>query len=404
MRALYTPAGYHLHAPLPHNTEPQAGLLPATVGAPAWLHGMQHPRDCRKSKFVVAFGWNGGVGAAVHVVSYHMGLANAIGRVLVFGVNTTQEFWDPVTCGPGVPRWDGWSCHFRPISSCTFDHAMADRDTIVLKEMEAPKGVGMDAMWWDPAQIPPPLRALYDKARPGGLHDEALYWYRGQAAAYLMRFNDEAVADLAALRHRARNEAARYFPSDPTKHPPASVAVAAADAHAPHLPRGTLSVHVRHGDKHQEMTLRPWSAYWSAAQALLLAQPFSLHPRMFVSTEDPSIFTELQEGVGKSVAEAPALGGVGWSAVWTDLPRNGDGGAMELELLMKARHPPGHVIRLHLLQLLMALEADAWVGTRSSNWCRLIEELRCVWVPKCLQPVVDLTVGIAGDEGPRFGF
>jgi hypothetical protein len=37
----------------------------------------------------------------------------------------------------------------------------------------------------------------------------------------------------------------------------------------------------------------------------------------------------------------------------------------------------------HLLQLLMALEADAWVGTRGSNWNRLIDELRCVWVVKC---------------------
>ena len=37
----------------------------------------------------------------------------------------------------------------------------------------------------------------------------------------------------------------------------------------------------------------------------------------------------------------------------------------------------------HLLQLLMALEADAWVGTRGSNWNRLIDELRCVWVDKC---------------------
>jgi hypothetical protein len=44
----------------------------------------------------------------------------------------------------------------------------------------------------------------------------------------------------------------------------------------------------------------------------------------------------------------------------------------------------------HLLQLLMALEADAWVGTRGSNWNRLIDELRCVWVDKCQGAYVEV--------------
>jgi len=31
-----------------------------------------------------------------------------------------------------------------------------------------------------------------------------------------------------------------------------------------------------------------------------------------------------------------------------------------------------------LYQLYMALEADVWIGTRKSNWNRLIDEMRCV--------------------------
>ena len=30
-----------------------------------------------------------------------------------------------------------------------------------------------------------------------------------------------------------------------------------------------------------------------------------------------------------------------------------------------------------LYQLYMALEADVWIGTRNSNWNRLIDEMRC---------------------------
>jgi hypothetical protein len=47
----------------------------------------------------------------------------------------------------------------------------------------------------------------------------------------------------------------------------------------------------------------------------------------------------------------------------------------------------------HLLQLTLALEADAWISTRGSNWSRLIDELRCVWVDKCQHPYVEV-----GDE------
>lgn len=51
----------------------------------------------------------------------------------------------------------------------------------------------------------------------------------------------------------------------------------------------------------------------------------------------------------------------------------------------------------HLLQLLMALEADAWVGTRGSNWNRLIDELRCVWVNKCAHVYVEVGDVRGGD-------
>lgn len=42
-----------------------------------------------------------------------------------------------------------------------------------------------------------------------------------------------------------------------------------------------------------------------------------------------------------------------------------------------------HMTHQWLLHLWMALECDAWVSTRGSNWNRLIDELRCVLVGKC---------------------
>ena len=43
-----------------------------------------------------------------------------------------------------------------------------------------------------------------------------------------------------------------------------------------------------------------------------------------------------------------------------------------------------------LLQLYMALKCDVFVGTRGSNWNRLIDELRCIFVDKCQQPFLEV--------------
>ena len=41
----------------------------------------------------------------------------------------------------------------------------------------------------------------------------------------------------------------------------------------------------------------------------------------------------------------------------------------------------------------------ALVGTRNSNWNRLIDELRCVWVDKCHHPYVEVGDEPAGSYG-----
>jgi hypothetical protein len=76
----------------------------------------------------------------------------------------------------------------------------------------------------------------------------------------------------------------------------------------------------------------------------------------FISTEDPAtIAAALQERRG-------------WAMMWYDVPRSSsltsNPGMQELSL------PRSLQTLIPLLQLLMALECDAWVGTRGSNWNR----------------------------------
>jgi hypothetical protein len=204
-------------------------------------------------------------------------------------------------------------------------------------------------------------------------------------------------------------------------------ATAAAEGPPFPFPSGTVSMHVRHGDKGVEMTLVPTINYWRAAEALVFDNPIALARRgAFISTEDGGAVEESRglvtggggggggggSGTGGSAGEELVVG-PGWRLWWFDVPRNNIDGRTQIEQFTKsggnggggaggaggALTPP-QLSRIWFLQLLMALECDAWVGTRGSNWNRLIDELRCVWVPKCMQPYVE--VGEREERGRRW--
>ena len=53
-------------------------------------------------------------------------------------------------------------------------------------------------------------------------------------------------------------------------------------------------------------------------------------------------------------------------------------------------------ILIGFMNLELALEADAWVCTLSSNWCRLIDELRMTIGRKASHPYLSLSKGHEG--------
>ena len=123
------------------------------------------------------------------------------------------------------------------------------------------------------------------------------------------------------------------------------------------------------------MTLVPDAAYFDAAEALVVNNPFRFTRAAFISSEDPGTVAAAQRERR------------GWAMTWFNVPRINSNG---LDQIARLALPKGLLTHVWFLQLLMALECDAWVGTRGSNWNRLIDELRCVWVPKCMQPYVEV--------------
>ncbi len=84
-------------------------------------------------------------------------------------------------------------------------------------------------------------------------------------------------------------------------------------------------------------------------------------PSIFLSTEDPATV--------KIFMRQPQ-----WDVSFTNVPRKPD--ANRSTLAYVAEIGGDEEMLNSLVNLDLALECDAWIGTLSSNWCRLIDELR----------------------------
>lgn len=194
------------------------------------------------------------------------------------------------------------------------------------------------------------------------------YWWRAQSAAYIVRPN-------AATRNEMAARKRRMFGGE-------------------RIRPGTLSVHVRHGDKGEETELVEDGVYLRVAQELRHAQgnltlADTERPRqqIFLSTEDPQTVAAFDAQPEWDVQSVSLIRGV--PADLTPLEQTPE----SIQTLMD----PYEDMLNSLLSLDLALQCDAFVGTLSSNWCRLIDELRSTVRCKAHVPYMD-----AQQESPPY--
>lgn len=154
--------------------------------------------------------------------------------------------------------------------------------------------------------------------------------------------------------------------------------------------QNTVSIHVRHGDKDQEMTLIPFYDYAAAADQFIARNPLHYTHSLFISSEDPLVIQQAQHlwwsNIGSETnPEDITSPDKSWVVYFSDIGRMNTGPVSQL-----IAFGPLNTTYTWILQLLMALECDVFVGTRGSNWNRLIDELRCVWVSKCSAPYFEV--------------
>jgi hypothetical protein len=112
-------------------------------------------------------------------------------------------------------------------------------------------------------------------------------WWRAVAAAFLVRVNAPTVGELDALRASSVTSVGADT----------AASVSAKASGSSQLPPQCIGVFVRHGDKHTEMQLHPWSSYAKAIdlvwqRARVFQSVPRVRPSVFLTTDDPLVIKE----------------------------------------------------------------------------------------------------------------
>lgn len=322
-----------------------------------WHH--QHPKSCKGKKFIVyqTSGNGNGIGSVLHRTTIILQAALNLGRILVLYPQPHGQWIDGPFC---IGAYTIDSCYFEPISSCSIWDAMGHHNWEDLPYLDAntyQQNVDQVLKYdyeqsWALYLIRSTPVMFHKLLKAGKIPTNSYYWWRAQGVAYLVRPNVRTLEELESRR-------VKIFQNSTIR-------------------AGVVSVHVRHGDKGNESPLAADEAYLSATEALVAASP-ELKRSIFLSTEDANtvrFFARLRN----------------WTVQWTKVKRQGrryQGSTAEFARMVGWDNE----FLNGLLNLQLALDCDAWVGMISSNWNRLVDELRSTIRCKYDQPYVDVFVG-----------
>ena len=329
-----------------------------------WEH--QHPKNCSNATFIQYFHLGGGIGSQLHLLGQALALAMHLGRVLVLpSADPAMRLIDPTFC-PGA---HGFECWLQNITHC---HPTGD----VLSIFKVPGVPGFSHQsvpeLFRPFLASSPIKRTF-----------WFYWWRAQSVTYLVRFNKRTREALDSLRSET------LFACD-------------SPARMPVLEAGAISVHVRHGRKWSEASMYNFTEYKNILDHLAddsqdlrvlyeevaesnatFSYPAEAYSgrKAFLSTEDPKVVDEAL----KLCAAEPR-----WQVFYTKVNRSNEDSWTNIRSFEHARRE----ILIGFMNLELALEADAWVCTLSSNWCRLIDELRMTIGRKASHPYLSLSKGM----------
>lgn len=301
-----------------------------TVRVQELLHAHQNPSNCEKAKFFIAADtWPAGFGSAMHVRAMMMIRALNGGRILLEAPDQKWVF-SPADCPISSPE-----CYFVPLSKCKLPENWQHRakrmpffDSTPLSSASLPQYVSASSF----------STSFSVKVFPQFMNKTAKWWI-AQLIRYTMRPNTFTLGTVIK-----RNFLAAF---------PAGV-----------IPHRIGSIFMRFGDKETELgnnTLPTVDDYFQAAG--VLAKKYNVNA-LYIST-DSNI--ALKTAIRKYSSS--------YKLFYIPYKRTQTGWIDDIRLTPRAASSIGAV---SLADVFIAAQCFFFVGTDSSNQCRLIDEMRLV--------------------------
>lgn len=409
----------------------------------------QHPKDCSKAKFLISGYHLGGIGSVLHVFAAPLGLTMDLNRVYLqnpFNYNGMNWEWNVPFCKEHSPTSHSTlDCYFEPWSSCTIYDALGPNALNILQSIapgdgrqhpNVPKEIfeitegsienlnnlqtkDIDKLidkysqhrvlfirsmtWFRNGVVPFAFRSLLACSPMRSTAE--YYWWRAISVTYITRPKQAVVKWL-------HNNSLRDLDSY------------RSHKHSHQLP-SYVSVYVRRGDKAVEMHLVPVSRYSEAIDMLYdkgLVIPRNSHHHkssqriIFVASEDSRVMKEMtdwSQARNYSMYSTNLFDRSGLYAELTNAQRRQHDG---IGMIGRHKGPPKaapkpvavaftandhHVLEYlsMLLNIHHLIQAEGFVCTMASNFCRLVDELRATIGGRADRPYLDLSEETCGGNG-----
>jgi len=306
----------------------------------------QYPADCSKAKFfIVTKDWGNGYGSDLHIRLLSFTFALTEGRVFMYSPQVQSMWTHPQDEYPPCASRNPW-CYYLPITSCVLPANWTSLSVPYLKSKPTTQYVTRPSA----NEIKGPSGIFTELSTPKRgtkFSNVTVLWWKGHLAQFLYRPNAHMMQTV-------------ILPSvlKTFQHHPKTVAQL--------LPSRYLCVFIRQGDKYLESPLHSPQEYWSAIKTK--AETLNITD-VYLSSDSES---GIRDTIALSANFTPKL-----SFYYINHTRLETGLTMNY-LTTHLWNKPGvrDMINLDLTDLFIASRAIAWIGTLSSNWCKLLFSFR----------------------------
>ncbi len=298
-----------------------------------WLRDWQQPEDsrCRDARFLVYDPVHYGVGSMIHYAALSLALAISSDRILYFHApqDSNWKMWRPRRCSVVAME-----CYFERITSC------------ILPAEDLEHAPVANAENWDKLGSERIVRVKDEFSIP--LCSWCTPWKHLQFLDSVLPRNLRS--HFVASEMPLMAQLVRYIVR-PRRHTDLAVRAFLSNHFNCHIERPFASMHVRYGDKiKREAVAQPLQKY------MAMLETKAPHIKtVFVSTETAAVIANLTRDYKNTTFQ------------YIDYERLESGGP--------GNAVPEREFIASLANLYVSIHADFFVGSLSSNWCRLIHEL-----------------------------